>query len=461
MDKSVSTGEGCFRTIPIQAVPVTSSSSFSLCQVKQQQAASSYQYTPSNQTHQIKFPKPLSQSLLSNPYTKQTISTHVSKLIPSRSPPTMTKKLKSPLLPCQNLQPNPTNPSQYFTFPHVAGLTSLPSKNQTIQTTTSLLKQNLALLPTISHQITSPQFPLFNNLLSPANLTQQLTSPKVSWLTNLSSSSIQAQQISSPHFSEILRAPLRDLTNLPTPPTQTQQLSSPNVSGLSNLSSSSIQTDSPQGSDLTNLPAPSTQTQHLTSPKVSGFTNLPSTSIQSTSPQVSDITNLPTPTTQTQQLTSPKVSVPTFDFEELQIGISFHNYVEAETYMRKWCDKNKLPMIKRDSFKGSEIRPGRILFECPHRTKRKQKVKGVRKRQHLNFTNCESQVSLYQSLSDGVFKVTKCIKTHCGHLTGDSVYGSYPTVRVLTEGGTQKLNQLEGIGASRRRVAEVMGEETG
>jgi hypothetical protein len=64
-------------------------------------------------------------------------------------------------------------------------------------------------------------------------------------------------------------------------------------------------------------------------------------------------------------------------------------------------------------------------------------------------------------MKDKLFKVTKCIKDHTGHLTGSSVYGSYPTVRIMSESTQNKVNQLEGVGASRRRVADVIGEETG
>jgi hypothetical protein len=151
----------------------------------------------------------------------------------------------------------------------------------------------------------------------------------------------------------------------------------------------------------------------------------------------------------------------TFEYDELQIGLTFGGFEEAESYIKRWCDVNKLPLIKRDSCRDSETRPGRILYECPHRTKRKYSTAGVRERQHVNFTACESHVNIYQSMKDKLFKVTKCIKDHTGHLTGSSVYGSYPTVRIMSESTQNKVNQLEGVGASRRRVADVIGEETG
>ena len=55
----------------------------------------------------------------------------------------------------------------------------------------------------------------------------------------------------------------------------------------------------------------------------------------------------------------------------------------------------------------------------------------------------------------------QCVKTHSGHLLGENIYGSYPTVRVLSEDMKKKILQMESVGASRRRIADSVGEETG
>lgn len=159
------------------------------------------------------------------------------------------------------------------------------------------------------------------------------------------------------------------------------------------------------------------------------------------------------PTTQSYQYTH--------SFEELETGLRFESFEAASSYIKNWCNTNQLPLVRRDSYTGSETKPGRILYECPHGTKRKYKDTLVRERQCVNFTACESKVNIYQSLRDKCFKVTKCVKVHSGHLLGDGVYGSYPTVRSMTGSTLNKVMQLEGVGASRRRVASVIGEETG
>ena len=148
------------------------------------------------------------------------------------------------------------------------------------------------------------------------------------------------------------------------------------------------------------------------------------------------------------------------EFEELVVGLKFDTYEEASIYIKRWSDVNKLPLVVRDSCKGNGVRSGRLLYECPHRSKRTQKATKVREKQCVNFTACKSRVNIYQ-FKKSYFKVTFCIKQHDGHITGDSVYGAYPKVRAMTKKTQEKLMKLEEVGASRRRVADVLGEETG
>lgn len=151
-----------------------------------------------------------------------------------------------------------------------------------------------------------------------------------------------------------------------------------------------------------------------------------------------------------------------YEFDELVVGLKFDTFEEASSYIKTWSDSNKLPLVVRDSCKGNGMKTGRLLYECPHRSKRKYKTQGhsLRERQSVNFTACKSRVNIYQ-FKKTYFKVTLCFKEHDGHLTGDCVYGAYPKVRVMTEKTQEKLIKLEEVGASRRRVADVIGEETG
>ena len=157
----------------------------------------------------------------------------------------------------------------------------------------------------------------------------------------------------------------------------------------------------------------------------------------------------------------PVMSQFSFEFEELRVGLTFDSYQQAVSYINNWTNHNKLPLVVRDSYKGYERNPARILFQCPHGTKRVYKTKGHRERQCVNYTACKSKVSIHQSRRDGIFRVTHYVQGHDGHITGDSVYGSYPTVRVMSEETQKRVKQLDEVGASRRRVADVIGEETG
>ena len=156
-----------------------------------------------------------------------------------------------------------------------------------------------------------------------------------------------------------------------------------------------------------------------------------------------------------------EISIHSFEFDELKVGLTFSDYDSACSYIKQWCDINKMPLVKRDTARGNESTPGRLLFECPHATKRQYRTKGVREKRSVNFTDCKSRVNIYESKKLGGFRVTLCVTQHEGHLVGESVYGSYQTVRKLSEASQQKIIELDGVGASRKRVAEYMSDETG
>ena len=150
-----------------------------------------------------------------------------------------------------------------------------------------------------------------------------------------------------------------------------------------------------------------------------------------------------------------------YTYDELSNGLAFQSFVEATEYMKKWCDSHKSPFIKRDSCKGSATKAGRIMYQCPHGTKRKYKETLVRERQSVNYTACEARVHVHESVKDRIYRVTSCVKVHSGHMVGEDVYGSYPTVRVMSEATKKKVIELENVGASRRRVAATIGDMTG
>ena len=149
-----------------------------------------------------------------------------------------------------------------------------------------------------------------------------------------------------------------------------------------------------------------------------------------------------------------------YAYEELCPNLEFSSFEDASHYIKNWCDTNNQPLVKRDSCKGTDTRAGKLIFQCPHAIKRKYTAK-IRVCQAVNYTGCESKVSIYENRADGVFRVTQCIKTHSGHLLGENIYGSYPTVRVLSDDMKKKILQMESVGASRRRIADSVGEETG
>ena len=52
---------------------------------------------------------------------------------------------------------------------------------------------------------------------------------------------------------------------------------------------------------------------------------------------------------------------------------------------------------------------------------------------------------------------------HQGHMLGPEVFGGYQNVRKLTTEDIQFINELDavGVGATRRRIAERIGQKTG
>ena len=43
-----------------------------------------------------------------------------------------------------------------------------------------------------------------------------------------------------------------------------------------------------------------------------------------------------------------------FEYDELQVGLSFTSYDAACDYIKNWTDSNKLPLVKRDTSRGNE-----------------------------------------------------------------------------------------------------------
>ena len=142
-------------------------------------------------------------------------------------------------------------------------------------------------------------------------------------------------------------------------------------------------------------------------------------------------------------------------------GLQFSSFDVAQDYISRWCAKNHSPLIIRGSYRGSDKVNGRIQYSCPHGIQRKSKNTGERPLQHVNFTDCPAMVNVMQHRASNCWRITKLCKDHKGHMMGPAVYGSYQNVRKLSDDHLQMVQDLEAVGASRRRVASVLSDKTG
>ena len=149
------------------------------------------------------------------------------------------------------------------------------------------------------------------------------------------------------------------------------------------------------------------------------------------------------------------------EIEDLEVGMQFASYEAAQDFINKWCAKNYSPFVLRGSFRGSEKVNGRLQYSCPHGIQRKSKNTGERPLQHVHFTDCPAMLNIMQNRAGKIWIVIKPETHHRGHMQGPEVYGSYQKVRKLSEGDLQMVQDLEAVGASRRRVASVLSDKTG
>ena len=161
------------------------------------------------------------------------------------------------------------------------------------------------------------------------------------------------------------------------------------------------------------------------------------------------------------EIEKPGASIPTFAYEDLEVGKLFGTLEEAASYIKEWCDKNDCPLIVRDSSKKRDTSPGHLRYLCPHAYKRIGKSKAERPKQHVHYSACQSQVNIWYSNKEEMYRVTKCIKVHQGHLVGAEIYRSYRTVRKLTSPSKNLIKELDNAGASHRCVADVVQAKTG
>ena len=70
-------------------------------------------------------------------------------------------------------------------------------------------------------------------------------------------------------------------------------------------------------------------------------------------------------------------------------------------------------------------------------------------------------INVNQDRKNNTWSITKVVNKHLGHMIGPEVYGGYQNVRKMTEDDVQFVNELDAVGASRRRIAERMGQKTG
>lgn len=147
--------------------------------------------------------------------------------------------------------------------------------------------------------------------------------------------------------------------------------------------------------------------------------------------------------------------------DDLKEGLTFASYELVDSFVKKWSDKNLSPLIIRSSFRGNEDKNGRIQYVCPHGIERTTKSKGGRPKQHVMYTNCTALINVNQIRKDNTWKVTKVVTKHRGHMLGPDVYGGYQKVRKMSSEDIKFVNELDGVGAARRRIAERIGEKTG
>lgn len=148
-------------------------------------------------------------------------------------------------------------------------------------------------------------------------------------------------------------------------------------------------------------------------------------------------------------------------FDHLKVGQTFESYDDVLSFVKKWGQENLSPFIIRSSYRGNERSNGRIQFLCPHGVERENKSKGERPLQHVLFTNCPALINVNQDRHTDTWTVTKLIKGHEGHMIGPEIYGTYQKVRKMSAKDIKSVNEMDGVGASRRRVAEAISENTG
>ena len=147
--------------------------------------------------------------------------------------------------------------------------------------------------------------------------------------------------------------------------------------------------------------------------------------------------------------------------DNLKEDLKFGSYEDVDKYVKEWSDANLSPFIIRSSFQGNENSNGRIQYVCPHGVERTSKSRGGRPRQHVMHTDCPVRINVNQNRKDNTWTVTKVVKKHQGHMLGPDVYGGYQKFCKMSSADVQFVNELDAVGASRRRIAERMGEKTG
>ena len=146
-------------------------------------------------------------------------------------------------------------------------------------------------------------------------------------------------------------------------------------------------------------------------------------------------------------------------YEELQVVLTFASFEEAEEYVKAWGNHNLSPLIVRGSHRGSDKVNGRIQYLCPHGLQRKPKSKGERVHQHVHYNACPVMINVMQNRQANLWRVTKVMKVHAGHMIGRDVYGSYQKVKKLSENALQMVAEMDAVGASRRRVAAALSDK--
>ena len=121
-------------------------------------------------------------------------------------------------------------------------------------------------------------------------------------------------------------------------------------------------------------------------------------------------------------------------------------------------------MVKRSTSKGTYDengdKSGKNQLYCTHGIVRKSTATSIRPIQRVNHTGCPCRIYINQH-KIGVWKITKAVLNHTGHLLGAEVYSSYSHVKKLNKDDEEYVKGLMEARAAPRNIASCLSHRTG